>query len=155
MPLRGCWCSNAPAEGDAVDLLSGCGHFGGCVAFEKIGSRCKGSNTGPEDRADRLWSGPLSDADGAPQIRKVTNPRRVGTPETGCPTRLYPETLRPSRTGTSPRRRVRGEALRQSMSLIKREKNSGGEEPQEGIDGRSNPRLVLGALGCRTDSTRE
>jgi hypothetical protein len=55
----------------------------------------------------------------------------------------------------TPTKGARGGSAIKSMSQIKREKNSEGKKPQEGIDSPGKPRLVLGAPRCWTDSTRE
>jgi hypothetical protein len=85
---------------------------------------------------------------------EAKNPRRDGSPETGCPTPPYRKTLRPRRDETLACRKVRGEAPANKAGAGAEESKLWREEPHEGIDGRRRLALATARIRCGNNALK-
>jgi hypothetical protein len=85
---------------------------------------------------------------------EAKNPRRDGSPETGCPTPPYRKTLRLRRDETLARPRVRGEVPANKAGAGAEESKLWRGEPQEGIDGWRRLALVTERIRCGNNALK-
>jgi hypothetical protein len=85
---------------------------------------------------------------------EAKNPRRDGSPETGCSTPPYRKTLRPRRDETLARPRVRGEAPANKAGARAEESKLWRGEPQEGIDGRRRLARATERIRCGNNALK-